>query len=206
MLTADLLVLFAFLSPVVMLHDQVSLLTVSPTNSSSESTVYLGVLGSCSRTSGTSNCTNATLTPTYDLSALPDDAPTLLLTAPSASTPAFVVISLTFSAVFLFTFTSISFRHKMGKPGSVLERPAIQNFSAWIGFLGFFTGLTCFLILRMWFGKAVDDFNNTITYMGDGAPAVSASVGNAFVMVWVAYAFHSVPIISSLTKLNVQST
>ena len=75
----------------------------------------------------------------------------------------------------------------------------------------------------MWFAKAVQDFNNSIAAQGQQGPNLIATIGNAFTseykytewkriystsitVVWVAYAFFAVPIISSLTKLNITST
>ncbi|KAJ3894976.1 hypothetical protein GG344DRAFT_86190 [Lentinula edodes] len=216
-LTAILLSLFAFLAPVVMLNDRVSLLTVSPstvltqTNGPSVdgASVFLGALGSCSRSDNAAliNCTAPSLSPAYDLSVLPSNAPQLTLTAPPSSSPAFIAVSLAFSIVFFITFTMISLRHKMGvKLGAVFEKPAIQRFSAWIGFFGFFIGLTAFLILRMLMGKSVDDFNNGIVSLGSGGPQLVASSGNGFTMIWVAYAFYAVPVIASMAKINVTQT
>jgi hypothetical protein len=61
-----------------------------------------------------------------------------------------------------------------------LENPMVQRLSAWVGFFGFMIGITSFLILRMWFGKAVDDFNNSIAVQGSKGPELVASLGNAF--------------------------
>ncbi|KIK06964.1 hypothetical protein K443DRAFT_673850 [Laccaria amethystina LaAM-08-1] len=214
-LTATILTLFAYLAPSLLLHDQVALLTVTPSTAllqtgSSQSvdgpSVFLGVLGSCSRSKNSApvNCTAPTLSPQYDLSMLPASSPNLLLSAPTAATPAFIAVAISFSALFLFTFTLISFREKMGsKFSTILDKPILQRLSAWIGFFGFIIGLTSFLILRMWFGKAVQDFNASITSQGQQGAKLIANTGNAFTMVWVAYAFLAVPIIASLSKLNV---
>ncbi|KII94332.1 hypothetical protein PLICRDRAFT_78471, partial [Plicaturopsis crispa FD-325 SS-3] len=215
LLTALLLSVFAFVSPVVMLHSQVALLVVTPSVSLTQPSsskgvdgpsLFLGMLGSCSRhnNDGDVSCTLPTISPVYDTSVLPSNAPNLLLSAPAASTPAFVGVALAFSVMFFFTFTLISFRHKMGaKLSAALDKPMIQRFSAWIGVFGFLIGLTSFLIVRMWFGKAVDDFNSSIQSQGNGAPELIASTSNGFTMVWVAYAFHAIPVIASLAKLNV---
>ncbi|KAG5648019.1 hypothetical protein DXG03_007053 [Asterophora parasitica] len=234
-LTAILLSVFAFLSPVIMLHDQVALLTVTPSASSfvqgssgdvDGANLFLGLLGSCSRATNKAqlNCTGPTLSPVYDLSALPRNAPSLLLSPPSASTPAFIAIALGFSVSFFFTFSLISFRHKMGeRVSAALDKPLIQRVSAWIGFFGFLIGLTSFLIIRMWFGKAVQDFNHSIQIQGEQGPKLIATVGNAFTsempiiltrpstnkfkqVAWVAYAFYAIPVIFSMTKLNVKAS
>lgn len=219
-LTAILLTTFAFLSPVVMLHGQVALLTVTPstslipTNSSSSQSVdgpsvFLGLLGSCSRTSNSAKvyCSSPSLSPTYNLTALPTKAPSLLLNAPTASTPAFIAVALGFSVLFFVMFTLSSFRHLMGdKASAALDKPMIQRLSAWIGFFGFLIGITSFLIIRMWFGEAVQDFNSSIEAQAAEGAALVAATGNAFTMAWVAYAFYSVPVIISLAKLNVKAS
>ncbi|ESK95853.1 hypothetical protein Moror_12351 [Moniliophthora roreri MCA 2997] len=213
-LTAILLSLFAYLAPVVMLPDRVALLTVTPSTALTQlnggatdgASIFIGALGSCSRPNQGAelNCTAPSLSPQYDLSALPESAPTLLLSSPPASSPAFIAVALTLSIIFFFTFTLISFRHKMGeKMAAALDKPMIHRLSAWIGFFGFFIGITSFLIVRMWFGKAVEDFNKSIIQMGRDGPQFIASDGNAFTMVWVAYAFYAVPVICSLAKINV---
>jgi hypothetical protein len=109
----------------------------------------------------------------------------------------FLGIALACSIIFFITFTLISFRHKMGeKMSASLDKPLIQRLSAWLGFFGFMIGqcsqirillsahvlqgITSFLILRMWFGKASDDFNDSIAVQGSGAPQLIANVGNAF--------------------------
>lgn len=217
-LTSILLAFFAFLAPVLLFHGQIALLVVSPSSSLSDPesktgnidgpTLFLGPLGSCSRPNnkGDITCALPSLSPKYDLSALPSNAPDLL-TAPTATTPAFIAISLGFSVVFFILFTFISLRTKLGaKLSAALDRPMVQRTSAWIGLLGFMIGLTAFLVIRMWFGKAVEDFNAAISKQGNGAPQLIASTSNGFTMVWVAYAFYAVPLICSLAKLNVTAT
>jgi len=217
-LAAVILSLLAFLSPTVILHDQISLLAVVPSTALSETgsskgidgpSVFLGVLGSCSRTNNAAsiNCTTATISPLYNLSVLPNGAPNLLLSAPTALTPVFIAIAISCSVIFLITFTLISFRHKMGaRIEALLGRPLLPRLSAWIGFFSFLIGITSFLVLRMWFGKAVQDFNASIAAQGTQGPKLLATIGNAFTLIWVAYAFYAIPVIISLTKLNVTAT
>jgi hypothetical protein len=64
-------------------------------------------------------------------------------------------------------------------------------------------GLTSFLVIRRWFGKAVEDFNGAILGGGDNAPHLIAAISNGFTMVWVAYAFYGVPVICALARLHV---
>ena len=117
----------------------------------------------------------------------------------------------------------IAFRAKLGpKIGPALDRPMVQRVSAWIGIFGFMIGtsaqntflgilgltplslgLSSFLIIRLWFGKAVDDFNQSVELEGDTGPHLIAQLSNGFTMVWVAYAFHSIPLVCALAKIHV---
>ncbi|KAI0662796.1 hypothetical protein C8Q70DRAFT_1149294 [Cubamyces menziesii] len=212
-LTSLILIIFAYLAPTIILPTQVALVTVSPSLELTEAhssqgvdgpSVFLGALGSCARPNHDAavTCTPPTVSPKYDLSVLPSNAPDLL-SAPTATTPAFIAVSLAFTAVFFIMFTMTSFRGKMGKFGNGFDRPSVQRATAWIGLLGFLIGITSFLIIRMWFGKAVEDFNDDILKEGSGAPKLIAATSNGFIMVWVAYAFYAVPVVSSLAKLHV---
>jgi len=126
------------------------------------------------------------------------------------------------------------------KLSATLDRPVIHRASAWLGVLGFLTGksprflrdlvrganhvsgLTSFLVIRMWFGKAVEDFNNAIAKGGTNAPQLIAQLSNGFTsafffppgsilpsfsqilaVVWVGYAFYAVPVICVLARLHV---
>jgi len=213
-LTSLILILFAYTAPTILLHSRVALLVVSPslqlTNSSSSQEIdgpslFLGALGSCSRPDdkGPVTCTAPTVSPIYDLSALPRNSPDLL-TAPTSTTPVFIAIALALSTIFFVIFTLISLRANLGaKLSAALDRPALHRASAWLGLLGFMIGLVSFLVIRMWFGKAVEDFNTAITEGGSGAPHLIAQISNGFTMVWVAYAFHGVPVICDLARLHV---
>jgi len=216
-LTATILSLLAFLAPTLLLHDQVALLTVAPSTTLIQPgpdqkvdgpSVFLGPLGSCARSNNAAplNCTLPSVSPQYDLSRLPGNAPSSLLYAPTASTPVFISVALALNVTFLVTFTLISIRNKLGKVGSAIESPLLQNISAGIGFMGFMIGLTAALILRMWFGKAVQDFNSSIQSQGSQGPKLIAEIGNAFTMLWVAHAFWVVPVMISLTKYHVKSS
>jgi hypothetical protein len=137
-----------------------------------------------------------------DFSVLPGNAPDDLLSPPTATAPIFIAIAISFSILFFITFTMISLRHKMvPKLTSALDNPMFQRLSAWVGFFGFLVGtqsslsemyrldywtlphhlgLTAFLITRMWFGKAVDDFNDSIISQGQQGPQLIAAIGNGF--------------------------
>lgn len=83
-----------------------------------------------------------TLTLKLDLTVLPGNAPSLLLSTPGPSTAVFIAVALSFSALFFFVFTFTSFRHKMGeRAAAALEKPLVQRASAWIGVLGFMIGM-----------------------------------------------------------------
>ena len=131
-----------------------------------------------------------------------------------------------FQFFFFITFALISFRSKLGtKLNESLDKPLIQRISAWIGVLGFVIGITAFLIVRMWFGKAAQDFNASISFsvsQSDDAPDLKVVIGNGFtsaslffllhycivfltlheIVIWVAFAFYAAPLIVSLSKLN----
>lgn len=215
-LTSLLLTLFTFLAPVIMLQSQVSLMAVIPSNALTSGedsaidgpTVLMGILGACSRPKNDADlsCAIPSITPTYDLSTLPSDAPQHLLSSPTSGTPAFIAVALGFQFFFFITFTLISFRSKLGaKMDASLDKPMIQRISAWIGFLGFIIGLTAFLVVRMWFGKAAQDFNSSIAFSvshDDGAPDLKVELGNGWIMIWVAFAFYAAPLIVSMSKMN----
>ncbi|KAH7915792.1 hypothetical protein BJ138DRAFT_1097566 [Hygrophoropsis aurantiaca] len=217
MLTALLLILFAYLAPTAMLHSQVALLTVTPSSSLTQPgstqgidgpSIFLGALGSCSRTSNTAGlvCSPSSVSPLYNTSIFPTNAPSAVISAPPSGAPVFIAIALALSAIFFITFTAISFRHFMGKAGAVWEKPVVQRLSAWLGIFAFLLGLGSFLIVFMWFGKAVIDFNQSIQGQGSQGPQLIAQTGNAFTMVWVGYAFFAIPVIVSLAKLHVLAT
>ncbi|KAF7784805.1 hypothetical protein Agabi119p4_970 [Agaricus bisporus var. burnettii] len=214
-LTATVLEILAFLAPTLVLSGRVDLVRVVPSvvlmggrGEVDGPSLFVGSLGACVKSNNDAqlNCTLASVSPQYDLSPFPSNAPTTLLYAPSPSTPIFISIALALNVVFLLTFTLISFREKMpGKIGKAFESPLMQSLSAGMGFLGFMTGLTAFMVLRMWFGKTVQDFNTSIQNQGSQGPKLIAETSNAFTMVWVAHAFWAVPLMISLTKHHVKS-
>ncbi|OJT12945.1 hypothetical protein TRAPUB_10510 [Trametes pubescens] len=190
-LTSFILILFSYLAPIIIFPTGVSLLTVSPSLQLTDAhssqgvdgpSVFLGALGSCTRPTNDASvtCTAPTVSPQYDLSVLPSNAPDLL-SAPTATTPAFIAVSLVFTAIFFLIFTMTAFRGKMGKFGNTFDKPAVQRATAWIGLLGFLIGITSFLVLRMWFGKAVEDFNRDISKEGADAPQLIAATSNGFI-------------------------
>ncbi|KAF9218930.1 hypothetical protein BS17DRAFT_790374 [Gyrodon lividus] len=216
MLTSLFLVLFAYLAPAVMLHSQVSLLTVTPSLALTQSgstavdgpSMFIGMLGSCSKPNNAAGltCTSPSISPHYNTSVFTPNTPSSVLAPPPTVAPAFLAVSLAFSIIFFIMFTAISFRHLMGKAGNIWEKPMIQRASAWIGISSFLVGLASFLIIRMYFGKAADDFNQSIRGQGTNGPQLIANTSNAFTMIWVGYAFFAVPVVVSLAKLHVLAT
>ncbi|KAG6381202.1 hypothetical protein JVT61DRAFT_5605 [Boletus reticuloceps] len=217
MLTSLFLILFAYLAPVVMLHSQVSLLTVVPSSVLTQPgsnqivdgpSMFVGMLGSCAKpnNSATLICTSPSISPVYNASVFTSNTPSSVLAAPPTVAPAFLATSLAFSMIFFIMFTGISFRHLMGKAGNVWENPMVQRASAWIGIGSFLVGLASFLIIRIYFGKAASDFNQSIQGQGANGPQLIADTSNAFTMVWVGYAFFAVPVVVSLAKLHVLAT
>lgn len=194
-----------FASKVALLTVTPSVTLTQPTDTSSANvdgpSIFLGALGSCSRPNSAAGvtCESATVSPQYgtllfsisslsspetllciDLSVLPSSAPTLL-NAPTATTPAFIAVALGFTIVFFVLFTLTAFRSKLGeKLGAAIDKPGVQRSTAWIGLLGFMIGFTSFLVIRMWFGKAVEDFNDAILQGGQSAPALVAATSNGF--------------------------
>jgi len=216
MLTALFLSLLAFLAPSVVLHDHVALLTVLPstalTNPEAKAgdgpSLFMGALGSCSRrnNAGSVSCTITSISPEYDTSVLPGNISNDILSAPPATAPGFIAVAIAASFIFFVAYALISFSDKLGERFAVqLERPIVQRVTAMIGVFGFIIGLATFVIVRMWFEKTIDDFNKSIISQGKNAPELVAAAGNGFTMVWVAYAFYAIPVIASLTKINVQA-
>lgn len=72
-----------------------------------------------------------------------------------------------------------------GKFAEKLDSSMVHQVTAWIGVFGFMVGLTAFLIVRMWFAKAIDDFNNAIIAQGSSGPKLIASAGNGFVSAYI---------------------
>ena len=61
-------------------------------------------------------------------------------------------------------------------------------------------GVFSFGVVRIRFGKAVDDFNESIPYLS--GPPLTAKLSGGFTMVWVGYALHSVPLVCALMKIH----
>ncbi|KAF8591859.1 hypothetical protein K439DRAFT_608459 [Ramaria rubella] len=213
-LTSTLLTLFAYLAPAAMLSTQVALMIISPGRSVplpgdtkdnvDGPTIRMGMVGSCAQSSNSAqvHCTTPSTTPTFDFSVLPGNSPTFLQ-SPTATTPAWIAVSLVFWSLFLIIFSMSTVRERLGgKLNVLLGKPAVARAAAWVGVLGYMIGLTSFLVNRMWFGKAVDDFNVQVAQMGSGGPNIQANLSNGFTMLWVAYAFGAVPLMCVLMKLH----
>ena len=108
------------------------------------------------------------------------------------------------STIFVL-FSMIAFRSKLGaKLGVTLDKPMAQRACAWIDIFGFMIatlskrvhlatlalaqilpGISSFLVIRLWFGIAVDDFNQSIEFEGDTVLHLMVGLSNGFTMVWV---------------------
>ncbi|KAF9257206.1 hypothetical protein L218DRAFT_810236, partial [Marasmius fiardii PR-910] len=196
-LTGTLLALFAYLAPVVLFPGSLSLLAITPSGGNGPS-IFIGALGSCARAKSGAPlaCTGASFSPKYDLTGFPNNAPLTVLSRPPPVAPGFISVSLGVSFVFFITFTLLSFRHKLGPDmAKTVNKPSFNRFNAWVGSLGWFIGLASFLAIRLWFGKAAQDFNAS-----KNSGQLVARDRNGFVLVWFAYAFLGVPVLLSLLK------
>jgi hypothetical protein len=76
-----------------------------------------------------------------DTSVLPGATSSDILSAPPSTAPAFIAVAISFSFVFFFAYSLVSFRHKFGEGLSEkLDSPMIQRITAWIGVFGFMIG------------------------------------------------------------------
>lgn len=170
--------------------------------------VFMGLLGSCSRLSNfePTHCTVENLMPTYDLSVLPQNHPRFL-SNPTSSAPQFLLASLIFLTLFLILHLLFSIPERIPTSPAGLVKLASHSlairFSAWMGILGLTMGLCTLIVLRIWVGKAVEDFNQDIIDMGKGAPQLIAGVQNGFTMMWIAYAFAAPSIVCALFQVQI---
>ncbi|KZO90571.1 hypothetical protein CALVIDRAFT_389823 [Calocera viscosa TUFC12733] len=164
--------------------------------------VFMGLLGSCSRTTNEVDvaCTNSTFSPTYDLTALPPNAPTLALNGPTSSTPEFILTSI----ILLFFFSLHHALSSLIPEGAKIHVPLTRmaRAMAWLGVIGWLVGMVAVIVLRSWYGNAQSSFNNSIIGLGSSAPQLTATVGNGFTMLWISYAFAAPALLIALVKLN----
>lgn len=85
-----------------------------------------------------------------------------------------------------------------GGLAATLGKPIVIRLAAWVGVFGFMIGtqpryygsncltdvyipgITAVLVVRMWFEKAVEDFNKSIISQGKNGPELVASTANGF--------------------------
>jgi len=205
-LTVLFLSTFAYLSPAAMLHDQVALLTVTPSAALAQpqpidgSRLFLGALGSCSKKNNTAQvqCAIPKLHPVYDLSVLPSSAPKLSIPSLVLNTPPFIAFSLGSAFIFFVLYILRAFRYKMGKAGQLLDKWLMQKLIAWVGVIGFIIGLSSFVSLRRLLGKSVQSFNEAIQNPEYKGPQFVARTANGFIMLWIAYGFYTVALFVTL--------
>ncbi|KAL0960623.1 hypothetical protein HGRIS_005654 [Hohenbuehelia grisea] len=201
---ATVLLWLAFMSPVMVFKDRLSLLTVNASTSGNgtDSIVFLGALGSCTQLDGQPpHCTPASLSPKYNFSALPSNAPVLSLSAPATVTLVFLVLSLALSTLFVLTFAWTSFSDTMRENGDKSKNSPMNHITSWFGFLGLLIGFTAFIDLRIWFGKAASDFKANAAAKASDGSAISATVGNGFYLVYVGYILHLIPVLIIFSKI-----
>jgi len=205
-LAGIVLSLVALLAPTLFLHNGVSFISIQPAFKADGPNLFMGLLGSCTRRSHNSTmlCTPAGVRPTYDFTFIPA-GPVNFFPAPATSW-VFVAISIALMTIFFAIFTSITFSHRMGgKINAMVSKPTVQRNTSYIGLTGLMLGMTLISILRIYYGKAVDDFNTSFVPVGDSG-LFSASIGNGFYMFVLAYIFFALSIFCSITKINVKAS
>ncbi|EUC62504.1 transmembrane protein, putative [Rhizoctonia solani AG-3 Rhs1AP] len=217
-LVSLILLYIAYFAPVTSLHTEVSLVSLTPAitlvalNARASRpvdgpSVFMGILGSCARFSNSAptHCTAESITPTYDLSVLPDNHPRFL-SNPTTTAPQFLLASLIFLTIFLILHLLFSLPERLPTTPAGIVKLAKHSLairlSAWLGILGLTMGLCTVIVLRIWIGKAVDDFNQDIIDMGKGAPQLVANIGNGFTMMWISFSFAAPSIICALFQVQ----
>ncbi|KAF8706916.1 hypothetical protein RHS03_04588, partial [Rhizoctonia solani] len=164
-------------------------------------------MGSCARTSDSAptHCTGESITPIYDLSVLPDNHPRFL-SNPTTTAPQFLLASIIFLTLFLILHLIFSLPERLPTTPAGIVKLASHSLairlSAWLGVLGLTMGLCTVIALRIWMGKAVEDFNQDIIDMGKGAPKLVANIENGFTMMWIAFSFAAPSIICALFQVQ----
>ncbi|KAB5593464.1 hypothetical protein CTheo_3098 [Ceratobasidium theobromae] len=169
--------------------------------------VFMGLLGSCARTSNSAPtiCTGESIKPTYDLSVLPENHPRFL-SNPTTTAPQFLLASLIFLTLFLILHLLFSLPERLPTTPAGIVKLASHSLairlSAWLGVLGLTMGLCTVIVLRIWIGKAVEDFNQDIIDIGKSAPQLVATVQNGFTMMWIAHSFAAPSIVCALFQVQ----
>jgi len=208
--TALFLSIFVYLSPAVILHDQVALLTITAAAPAQPGTtdrlrLFLGALGSCSKKNNTAQvqCTEPKFHPVYDLSILPSSAPQPSIPSLIFNIPPYIAFSLGSAAVFFLLYILTAYRYKLGKAGQRFDSRSMQKLIACLGLLGIIIGLGSFVSIHTLLGTLVQDFNGAIQDPGYKGPQLVAQIANGFLMLWVAYGFYAVAVCVTLAKLAI---
>ncbi|KAJ7192343.1 hypothetical protein GGX14DRAFT_406446 [Mycena pura] len=186
-LVAFIFNLLVLLDPVSLQSAQFAFLYVKPSGEADGPTLFLGLLGSCSRPDNEAqfNCTSMSFAPTYILSDYP--AQQLLSPPPSsAGATIFITLSLVSSGIFFLAFLA------MERGWST--RPFIKTLANFSGFIAWLCGICGFIIASVWFRKVADDFNEI---NGDDAPLVAVT-GEAFTMGFVSIILGGLAVILSM--------
>jgi len=202
------LVLLSFLSPVVILPTYASLVVVKPLWHDGPS-VFLGFLGSCSRTNNSEpiSCTHPSLSPDYDLSVLPSI--TLNVFSLLNGAPLAIAIGMGLSWTFFILFVAFSLRAKFGTRLfnawllAQLDKPMVQRASTFLGLAGFVITFFTFSIVYMLCGKYIHDFNAAVEFLA--GPPLNAEFSSGFRVLGIGIALDFVILIWAAMKIHIRS-
>lgn len=139
-----------------------------------------------------------------DTSVLPSNTATGVLTSPPAFITVLIAIAIGMLFIFFVGYSGIAILHitESHDVKDVLDSPTTQKITAGIGLSGFLlgarnsccslsfisinhelwlSGLLCWLIVRLWLAKAINDFNKSIVSPSKNANELVAAAGNGFI-------------------------
>ncbi|KAG8852940.1 hypothetical protein FRB96_008459 [Tulasnella sp. 330] len=203
-LVSAFLILFTFLSPVPMHNDSLALVTIAPgstspqlqirdaivrrlpraaaaavversaTQTSAGPFLTFGFLGSCTKetSTATAKCTASSLNPTYDLTALPSALRTTFIAGPPQTSPQWTIITI----LAIFTFVTLTILPLF--IAKLANHAAFCRIAAWIGIIGWVTGIVTVIVLHVTFANAASTFN--MMAANQKSSQLVASLGNGF--------------------------
>jgi len=214
MIVSFVLIVVTFLAPTMLFHASVALLTVTSANQTLDPvqdtgsvgpSLFLGALGSCGRYANSTKilCTNSSLSPTYNTSAIqiPDSTAYTILSYSPATAADFILLSLVLSFLFFVGYTAQCIQQAKKIE---IWAPFRSRYVATCGVFGFFTGIIPFIVMRMWFEEMLTDYNavEDVEMGGRQGLVLLAATGHGFTMAWVAYAFYLVPLVASFSGIS----
>jgi len=114
-------------------------------------------------------------------------------------TPLIIAVSLCCASACFLLYILRIFRYTMGK-GQTFGSRGMQKWIVFLGVIGFITGLSTFIALRISLGTSVQRFNDAIQDPRYTGPHFVGHVANGFTMLWVAYGFYAVAVSITLYK------